>query len=84
MFAELETVLIRLQMADINAWVATAPPGHMVASIQDPNGGPDIQHVFQTDESGRWPHAQIGAWMSDTASRLYPGRLERTTFSRIS
>src|SRR4051812_36386987 len=43
---ELEAVLVRLQQAEINAWVGTAPTAHIAAGIHDPNGGPDIRRDF--------------------------------------
>lgn len=47
MTADLETVLRRLQAAEINAWIATAPPAHIQARMHGPDGGADIVCDFR-------------------------------------
>ena len=71
---DLEDVLARLQAAEINCSVATAPPAHIAASLHDPEGGPDIRTEFEPIGK-RWPRSEIASRLMATAERLYPGRL---------
>lgn len=71
---DLETVLERLQEAEINCWVGTAPPAHIAAALHDPAGGADIRTEFEPVD-GRWPRGAIAQWLIATAERLYPDRL---------
>lgn len=75
MTPDLETVLQRLQDAEINASVGTAPPAHIQARIHSPDGGPDVRCDFRPGSDGRWPAGAITAWLIEAAERLYPGRL---------
>jgi hypothetical protein len=81
--SELDTVLIKLQLAEISASVGTAPPAHIVASLKDPEGGPPIRRDFVPDVDGRWPRQAMAAWLLEATERLYPGRLEKIDASRI-
>jgi hypothetical protein len=71
---DLETVITRLQDAEINCWVGTAPPAHIAAAVHDPDGGPDVREDFHK-AGADWPTAAIADWLLVTAGRLYPGRL---------
>ena len=71
---DLEDLLGRLQDAEINCWVGTAPPARIAAGIHDPEGGPDVRTEFES-VARRWPRGDIANWLLTTAERLYPGRL---------
>lgn len=67
-------ILTARTAAEINCWVATAPPAHIAAGVHDPEGGPDIRTEFEPI-GDRCPHGEIATWLVATAERLYPGRL---------
>jgi hypothetical protein len=71
---DLESVLIRLQEVEINAWISPTPPAHIAAGIHDPFGGDDIREDFHPG-NGEWPRAQIARWLLAAARLYYRHRL---------
>lgn len=42
---DLESVLVWLQEAEVNAWIQTTPPAHIAVGVRDPYGGDDIGKI---------------------------------------
>jgi len=68
---DLESVLVWLQEAEVNAWIQTTPPAHIAVGVHDPYGGDDIREDFEPI-NGEWQRGEIARWLIDTVRHHYP------------
>jgi hypothetical protein len=68
---DLESVLVWLQEAEVNAWIQTTPPAHIAVGVHDPYAGDDIREDFEP-VNGEWPRGDIARWLIATVRHHYP------------